>query len=138
MVEKSHTAGWWPDLQTPLRGLSTRIADWFAPASEAAADEDCYEIVVELPGVGEDDIDVSVHGNVLEIKGEKRSEDTREGKSYYFSERTYGMFQRSFRLPKDATSDKIAAGMKNGVLTIRIPKVAAEKATARRIKITQG
>jgi len=134
MVEKSHTAGWLPNLYEPLANLGSRVADWFAPASEASVTEADYQIDLELPGVDPDDIDVSVDGNSLVVKGEKRSARTEEGRSYYFTERTYGAFQRTFRLPADADTDHVAADAKNGVLLIRIPKKKAEE-TSRRIKV---
>lgn len=134
MVEKSHTAGWLPNLYEPLSGLGSRIADWFAPASEASTTEADYQIDLELPGVDPDDIHVSVDGNSLVVKGEKRSSRTEEGRSYYFTERTYGSFQRTFRLPADADTDRVSADTNNGVLMIRVPKKKAEE-TSRRIKV---
>ena len=79
MVEKTHTAGGFPSLFEPWTGLRNRIADWFAPASEASTTSDNYEIDLELPGVKADDIHVSVEGNNLFVKGEKRSEHTEQG-----------------------------------------------------------
>lgn len=69
MVEKSHTAGWFPSLYEPFSGLRNRIADWFAPASEASTTADAYEIEVELPGVKPGDIEVSVEGDTLTNQG---------------------------------------------------------------------
>jgi len=134
MVEKSHTAGWWPSLYEPFRNAASQVADWFAPAAEASAGKDAYEVVMELPGVEEKDIDVQVHDGVLTIKGEKRSEKEEKGKSFYFSERSYGSFQRSFRLPEDVQQDAIGAHIKDGVLTVRVPK--AQPSTPEPTKIT--
>lgn len=106
MVEKSHTVGSWPHLYEPLRGIGQKVADWFAPRSEASSIEDCYEIKVELPGVKAEDVDVSVHDNNLTIRGEKRFEREEIDRNFFFSEREYGLFQRTFRLPPDASSDK--------------------------------
>ena len=135
MVEKSHTAGWWPQLYEPLRGLGEKIADWFAPRSEASAVRDCYEISLELPGVDADDIDVSLEGGHLTVKGEKRFEREEQGRTYFFSEREYGAFQRSFRLPADAQADDITADFKNGVLVLTVPKSGPPKDRAKRIEI---
>ncbi len=137
MVEKSHTAGWLPGMFEPWSSLRNRIADWFAPASEASTTDEAYEIDLELPGVAPDDIHVSVEGNNLVVKGEKQSERTGEGRSYYFTEREYGSFQRTFRLPADADTDKISADTKNGVLTVRIAKLV-EQDTSRRIDVSKG
>jgi HSP20 family protein len=135
MVEKSHTAGWWPSLYEPLKGFGERIADWFAPRSEASAGEDSYDITLELPGVGAADIDVSAHEGHLTIKGEKRAEREEKGRTYYFSEREYGAFERSFRLPANTQSSKITADFKDGVLTVKVPKVEPSPDRTKRIKV---
>ena len=83
------------------------MADWFAPPSEASTLDDFYEINVELPGVKPDDVEVTLQNGSLTVHGEKHSEREEEGRSYFFSERTYGAFQRTFRLPSDADNDNI-------------------------------
>lgn len=141
MVEKAHTAagaGWWPSIYGPLQQAGQKIADFFAPQAEAAATDEAYQISIELPGVTADNIDVSVNDNVLTIKGEKRSERTEKGKTYFFSEREYGSFQRSFRLPADAQADKISADFKDGVLDIMIAKEAEAPPEARKISVRQA
>lgn len=142
MVEKSHTASgtesdWWPALYDPLRRMVKRIADFFAPDADAAATEDKYVINVELPGVAAEDVEVAVHDHVLTLKGEKKSEHEETGKSYFFSERRYGSFQRSFRLPPDVAEDEISAEFSNGVLTLSAPKHAATEPQPRRISVEQ-
>ena len=138
MVEKSHTAGWWPQLYEPLRGLGEKIADWFAPRSEASAVQDCYEISLELPGVDAKDIDVSVENSHLTVRGEKRFEREETGRTYFFSEREYGAFQRSFRLPADAQAEDVVADFKNGVLSLKVPKLGPPKDRSKRIEIRSG
>ena len=138
MVEKSHTAGWLPSLGEPFHSLRSRIANWFAPASEASAADDAYDIALELPGVQTDKIEVSVDGNSLTVKGEKRSETTKEGRTYYFSEREYGAFQRTFRLPPDADAGAITAEHDNGVLKLHVPKIKAKPENAQRIEIRKS
>ena len=142
MVEKSHTAGtnmggWYPSILGPLQGIKQHIAEFFSPQSDAAATEGQYEINLELPGVSLDNIQIEVHDNNLTVHGEKRTEKEEKGKTYFFSERTFGAFQRSFRLPPNVQADDITAGFKDGVLTIRVPKAGAEPVKSRRIKITQ-
>ena len=138
MVEKAHTAGWWPYLYEPLRGIGEKIADWFAPRSEASAVQDCYEICLELPGVKADDIDVSIENGQLTVKGEKRFKREEKGRTYFFSEREYGGFQRSFRLPPDARSDDITADFTNGVLMLKVPKAGPPEERSKRIPIRGG
>jgi HSP20 family protein len=138
MVEKTHTAGWWPQVYEPLRNIGAKIADWFAPASDAASTEDAYEINMELPGVEADDIDIAVDDGQLTVRGEKRFQREEKGRTYYFSEREYGAFQRSFRLPSDADADNVAADFLNGVLTVRIPKAKPRQESAKKIQIRTG
>jgi len=135
MVEKSHTAGWWPNLYEPLRTIGSKVAEWFAPASDASALEDCYEINVELPGVSADDVDVAVHDNNLIVRGEKRFKREETGRSFFFSEREYGAFQRTFRLPPDADREKIDAAFSDGVLSLNIAKTGASRSEEKKISI---
>ena len=99
MVERSpHShSEWWPHLSDPLRRFGSKVAEFFTPASDAAATDDAYVVEVELPGVKEEDINIELHGNVVSVKGEKRSSHEEKGKTYYFSERSYGAFQRAFQ-----------------------------------------
>ena len=140
MVEKTHTAGevrssLWPRLPSEIQGIASKIANFFAPDSDASTTDEHYEINIELPGVTAENIDVSVHDQVLTVKGQKTFERKEEGRTYYFSERSYGAFQRSFRLPVDANIDGITADHKDGVLTIRVPKTAKKRAEGSKIKI---
>ena len=111
------------------------MAEFFSPHSDAAATDASYEINVELPGVSEDEISVEVHDGRLTVTGEKRSEHEEKGKNYYFSERAYGRFRRSFQLPENADADKILANHKDGVLTIKIAKTAQETPKSTKIKV---
>ncbi len=131
----------WPHLFDPFRSfghtLGTTVSNFFSPSAEAHQSTDKYTVAVELPGVKADDIDVSLHDNVLTIKGEKRSEREEKDaeKNTYFSERTYGAFQRSFRLPADVKADDIDAHFTDGVLTVSIPKVQEEVVKPRKINV---
>lgn len=91
---------------------------------------------MELPGVSLDDIEIDVNDNNLTVQGEKQTEREEKGKTYFFSERTFGAFQRSFKLPSNIEADNITAAFKDGVLTIRVPKAGAAPETSRTIKIT--
>jgi len=138
MVEKTHQSSLWPSLVDPLRAFGTRVAELVSPASEASSDGNDYTINVELPGVDEADITLSAHDGALTLKGEKRVEREESGKTWYFSERQYGAFSRSFRLPPDADDAKVRADLKDGVLTIRIPKRSGEDAASRKVAINVG
>ena len=134
MIEKTE-GGWWPSLHEPFRQLGQRLAEWFAPRSEARGTDSAYKISLELPGVTENDVEITVHEGLLTVKGEKKVEREEKGENYFFSEREYGRFQRTFRLPADADASKAEASFANGVLTITIPKRGREESGARRIKV---
>jgi HSP20 family protein len=135
MVERSHTAGWLPQAYAPLRKLGEKVAEWFAPKADAAMAEDFYEISLELPGVSGSDIDVAVQDGTLTIRGEKRFDHQETGRTYFFSEREFGAFQRSFRMPPDAAGERIEATFKNGILTITIPKLQPSAGDSRRVVV---
>ena len=137
MVEASPhaNADWWPNIVDPLRRFGAKVSEYFTPASDAAATDDAYVVEVELPGVKEEDISVQLHGNMLIVKGNKQSSHEEENKTYYFSERTYGAFQRTFRLPADVDDSRIEAVAADGVLTLRIPKRKEVETAKRTIQI---
>jgi HSP20 family protein len=137
MVEKSSTSSFWPSLYEPFRTMGTRLADWLSPAAEASQTGDAYRIAVELPGVAEDDIHVTVEDGVVQIRGEKKSEREETGDTWYFSERQFGSFSRSFRLPSDANGEGVKAEMKDGLLTVIVPKKPTPNPAAR-VPITRG
>ena len=138
MVESNETGGLWPQLYSPFRGLGTRLSNWLRPASDASSDDRVYHITVELPGVSEDDIDLSVDNGFLTVSGEKTETREDRGDTWYFSERQYGAFRRSFRIPEDAIPEKADAVVKNGVLEISIPRRPAAKEQAKKIAIKKA
>ena len=128
----------WSSFIDPLRGIGESVASFFSPTAEASDSKECYEINLELPGVVEEDVDVSLEGDMLVISGEKKSEREETDKNYYFSERRYGKFYRTFRLPADSIKDKIDAHFSDGVLKVTIPKNGTEGNGKRRIEINPG
>ncbi len=99
--------------------------EMIAPAFDVRETEDAYLIEADLPGFDEDDVDVSVSGNRLTVSGKRENKSESKRESYYYSERSYGSFSRSFVLPDGTDSERIEADMKNGVLTLQVPKAAA-------------
>ncbi|MDU8945176.1 Hsp20/alpha crystallin family protein [Ovoidimarina sediminis] len=138
MVEKSHTSGFWPSLYDPLRHMGARLAEWIAPAAEASGNDKHYTISVELPGVAEEDIDLSVEDGVVTLKGEKKTEREESGDTWFFCERQYGSFSRSFRLPPDADPKGVSAELKDGVLTVSIAKRSQQAPETAKVKIARG
>ena len=89
-------------------------------------------VTAELPGVNANELDISVDGNVLTLRGEKREEkhekdDKTEGMQYSCVERTYGSFMRRIELPTAVDGTRAEATLQQGVLTLKLPKVASEK-----------
>ena len=105
------------------------------PTVDISETETGFEVRAELPGVSENDVNVSVSDNVLTVKGEKRQEMEKEGKDYHRMERRYGSFQRSFTLPRHVETSDIKAEFKDGVLTLEIPKAEAAKPTEIPIRV---
>jgi HSP20 family protein len=105
----------------------------FAPRLEVLEGENEFVVTAELPGLEEKDFQIEVHGSVLTVRGEKRSETAGEQKGRHFSERVYGEFRRAVELPVEVSSDKASASFKNGVLTVTLPK--AETAKVRHIPV---
>jgi HSP20 family protein len=105
------------------------------PAVDVFEDEKVFKITAELPGMSEKDIDVTVTGDLLVLKGEKQQEHEEKGKNRYLAERSYGSFQRSFHLPDGVARDKITAGFSNGVLTVTLPKTTEAQAQQKKIEV---
>lgn len=91
-------------------------------------------ITAELPGVTEQDIDVSLDDDVLTIRGEKKFERKDDKENFHFVERSYGTFQRSLRLPYAVDSEQVQASFENGVLTVTLPKTGRQE-RSRRIQV---
>src|ERR1700739_2672474 len=104
------------------------------PAIDMSEDEKAYKISAELPGIDAKDIDVSVSGDTLVLRGEKRQEKEKKDQNYHFSERVYGSVQRSFQLPSTVDRDKVAADFSKGVLTITLPKTAEAQKPQKKIE----
>ena len=109
--------------------------EW-APSLEMSETKDNFVVKAEVPGIDVKDIGISLTGDVLTIKGEKRQEKEEKEEDYHLVERSYGSFSRSVRLPAEVESDRIKASYKNGILNITLPK--SEKVKAKEVKIKVG
>lgn len=108
----------------------------FVPAFEVKETNDGFVFKADLPGVNEEDLDVSVTGDRITINGKRESEQHQESDRYYAYERSYGSFNRSFTLPEDVNADGVQASLKDGVLSLMLPKKPEVK--AKRIPIGPG
>jgi len=105
----------------------------FLPSLELKEDENQFLLHLDIPGMDRKDLDISVTGSTLTIKGERKEEENKKGKGYFYSERRYGSFQRSIELPAEVDADKVMAGYKDGVLELTLPK--SEKAKPKQIRV---
>lgn len=125
----------WGDGATALTDVGSTI---LTPRVDLSETEDAYQISAEMPGLKDDEIEVNVSDGVLSIRGEHKAESERKDAQYHVRERSFGSFQRSFRLPETADAEKISAKFDNGVLNIAVPKRPETKAKARRISIQKS
>lgn len=116
--------------ELPFGGATA--GEWL-PAMDVSETGESIVVKMELPGLEAKDIDISIQGDRLTIKGEKKKEEEKKGEHFHSMERFYGSFQRSLMLPSAVKSDRIEANFEKGLLTIMLPK--AEEAKAKEIKI---
>lgn len=116
-----------------LFGEAARTGRGLGVAMDVSEDEKVWVVTAEVPGASPDDVHVDIQDDMLTVRGEKKSE--REGKkeNRRWTERTYGSFSRSFRIPANADVDRIEASFRDGVLTVEIPK--REESKPRRVSI---
>ncbi len=115
-------------VETSSSSAPAAFPRWSLLAGEVEETGKDVVVRVELPGMDKDDCSITIEGNTLFIAGEKRFESETIDSTYHIMERAYGAFQRAIPLPRNVDIDKAEAGYKNGVLTIRLPKVGTETA----------
>lgn len=131
----------WPDLRfaVPIKAAmppQARPAFGFAiPPVDLVARNDGYELHAELPGLTLDQIEVKLFSGMVTIKVEKSSEYVDDEDDYHLCERSFGSFQRCFRVPSDVEVDKIEAHFDKGVLKVILPKSAAAIQDDRKIDV---
>lgn len=119
-----------------LAPLWERRSAWdVAPAVDIVEKDNAYEVIAELPGLDEKNIEVKLSDAGLTIKGEKKEEKEEKRKGFYLQERHFGSFERSFRIPEGVDPDKIEASFKKGVLTVALPKKPEAQKPAKKIEI---
>ncbi len=117
---------WGGSWLTPY-GASEREWSKFSPQIDVVETDTEVKVQTELPGLEEKDFEVSVSQDTLTIRGEKKQEKEEKGRNYYRAERSYGWFQREISLPRNVDTDQVSAEFSKGVLTISLPKVAAQE-----------
>jgi len=133
----------WQPYRNPMWQMMNRLLDDYSntadepvawsPRIEVVENENSFEVSAELPGLERDDVKVEVQSNILTLSGEKRTSQEKKDRNVCICERAYGSFSRSFQLPALVDSTGIKASVKNGVLSVVLPK--AEEAKPRHIEI---
>jgi len=120
-------------------GGSSLLAPWsgtaLSPLVDETEDEKAYHVEVELPGMDQDDVDVSYSDGLLTISGEKKQEKEEKKKDYYRKERSFGSFRRVIALPGAVDESKIQASFKKGVLSIELPKSREAQKKVKKITV---
>lgn len=116
---------WW---RIPLEEMA------WAPSIDMYEKEDSFIVRAELPGVNKEDVDISMSGDTLTIKGERKAPADVKAEEYECCEVCYGSFSRSITMPAAVDSDKIEATYENGILEIRLPKMKEAKPAKIQIK----
>ena len=120
--------------ETPLARI---FAEAWSPRVDLTETKDSFIVKAELPGLEAKDVNVSISGNVLTIKGEKKKEEEEKDEHHHYVERYYGSFQRSFQLPANVMNDKIEANFNKGVLKLTLPKTDEAKKKEIEIKVKE-
>jgi len=94
----------------------------FSPDFEVLENKDSYVFKADVPGIKESDVNISLSGNRLSVSGKREQEDIDKNDNYFAAERSYGAFSRSFTLPQGADVEHVRADLKDGVLSIYVPK----------------
>jgi HSP20 family protein len=105
------------------------------PRLDVADDEKAFHVTVELPGMTDKDVAVTVDDRTLTVRGEKKEEKEKKDKDVFRRERAYGSFRRTIELPGEVDAAKIEAKFKDGVLTIDLPKTAEAQDRVRKIPV---
>ncbi len=106
-----------------------------APEVDVAEKDNAYEIMADLPGMDEKNIEVQLSNGNLTIKGEKKEEKEEKKKDFHLQERRFGSFERTFGVPEGVDTDKIQANFTKGVLTITLPKKFEAQKPAKKIDV---
>ncbi|WP_306590160.1 Hsp20/alpha crystallin family protein [Geothrix sp. 21YS21S-4] len=121
----------------PLRDYELAApAGAFMPSFDVKESADAYQFKVDLPGIVETDLEISVEGTRLTIAGKREEGALQEGERLHLAERTHGRFSRTFTLPEDVEGEKVVAELRNGVLTLMVPK--RPEVRPRKINVSLG
>lgn len=108
----------------PFRDIEfPEIQSAYLPSFDIKETSKGYVFIADLPGVKLEDLDINLTGNRLTVTGKRESEERKEGENFFATERSFGNFSRTFSLPEGVDPNGVVAELKNGVLTLTVPKV---------------
>jgi HSP20 family protein len=140
----------WRSLRTEMDKVFERFASPFGfsapavtwdedlvpnPAAEVVEDKGGFRVSLELPGMTEKEVEIAIEGDMLSVRGEKKRESEHKEGNEVYSERSWGMFERSFLLPETVDRDKIEAKFTKGVLTVALPKSEKARESVRKVAV---
>ncbi|HEX6998575.1 MAG TPA: Hsp20/alpha crystallin family protein [Gammaproteobacteria bacterium] len=105
------------------------------PQLDVVEDDKAFHVSIELPGMDEKDVDVTLSDQILTIRGEKKEEKETKEREFYRRERAYGAFRRSIEIPASVDTSKIEASFRKGVLTIDLPKTKEAQEKVKHISV---
>jgi len=115
-------------------GRPSDLFGMWTPPLDLHEGKDEFVVRAELPGMKKEDIDISLHGGVLSVSGERKAEEVLEDRQTHRTERYFGRFQRTLELPKPVKTEEVKAVYQDGILTITLPKT--EEAKPKQIAVT--
>lgn len=124
----------WSRFERPFAGTNGALTG-FGPTTDVTESDEAIEVAIELPGLSEKEVEVSLTEDVLTIRGEKKHESEDKRKGVYISERSWGSFYRMVPLPPGVDTDKARADFKRGVLTVTLPKTPEAQSKIKRIEV---
>lgn len=127
--------GWPTDLWHMPERISPDVFGTRWPNADLVETEEEIKVSAELPGVNKEDIEISLDGNRVTIRGEKKRYEESEGSGYFQAERSFGSFQRTFTLPCEVDEENVDASFRDGVLTVKFPKTAAARERVKKITV---
>ena len=121
------------DFMTEAPAVAGPIGDVMKPLADIKETDDEVVVTVDLPGMDKGDVEISVAEDLLEIRAERKTETEEKGEEFYRKERSFARFERSLKLPAEVKAEEARASLKDGVLTVHLPKV--EVTTRKKVKI---
>jgi HSP20 family protein len=119
--------------ETQTENALVTFPRWSLLAGELEETDKDVLVRVEVPGMDKDDCRITIEGNLLRLSGEKRFERETHDSTYHVMERAYGAFERTIPLPRNVNIDKAEASVRNGVLTVRLPKEGMDKSRSLKV-----